>query len=123
MASSRHGGVVLSAFWLTLFGLAAAAPLLRGEDEDLSDVYRLNLALHHPIRSDLTGSLELDYQRNPDQQSSAYSILWPGVTYRASKWAQLTAGLRTAYVVNAGKDDTLELRAAEPSSTPRTGFG
>jgi uncharacterized protein DUF2490 len=35
---------------------------------------------------------------------------WPGLTYHAAKWAQLSAGLRSLYTDNEDSADKLELR-------------
>jgi hypothetical protein len=92
--------------------LAVAAPILslRAADDDPSDEYQLTLSPHHNIKGNLTGSGELGYHGNPELDYQAYTVLWPGLTYTADKWAQLSAGLRSVYTDNENSADKLELR-------------
>lgn len=109
---SRHLGKVRDLFTLTmlfLFALVASSFSVQVDDENGNE-YRPTLALHHPIRGDLTGFGELGYRWNPEKNYQVLTVLAPGVNYRGTKWMQLSVGLRTVYTDNANSTDKLELR-------------
>ena len=87
-----------------------AAPFGRAADDDPSNEYRTDVDLQHPIMGNLTGDLDLGYRWNPDLEYQTYTILWPGLTYKATAWAQVSSGLRTFYKDSENSPDTLELR-------------
>ncbi len=97
-------------WWFTFFAAAAVLPQAQAQDGDPSNEFRVTLAPHHNIKGDLTGSGELGYYWNPEDDYEAFTALWPGLNYRATHWLQLSAGLRTLYTVHESGDDTLELR-------------
>jgi hypothetical protein len=102
-------GHQLAGWLLFLFGIAAASRLCTAGD-DLSNEYRFTLSPHHPIRGNFTGFGELGYHWNPERDFKTYTILWPGLTYHAAPWAQLSAGLRSSYADSENNTDRLELR-------------
>jgi hypothetical protein len=109
-ALKRTGlGTRLSGGLLFLFGIATASPLCAAND-DQSNEYRFTLSPYNPIRGNLSGFGELGYYWNPEQDYQTYTILWPGLTYQAAPWAQLSAGLRSLYTDHEDTADKLELR-------------
>jgi len=94
--------------WLLLL-LIAAFPV-RAADDDPSNEYRTDVALQFPILGDLTGTLDPGYRWNPDLNYQTFTMGWPGLTYKAAGWAQVSAGLRTFYKDNENRADELELR-------------
>jgi hypothetical protein len=99
--------------WPTLLSIAlglACAAAARAQNGDVSDEYRLTVSPQHPISGDLTGFGELGLRWNPDKNYDAFTILYPGVTYAAAKWAQISGGLRTLYTHDEFTDSKLELR-------------
>src|SRR5262245_47655952 len=94
-------------FWLAVLLL----PLLaRGADDDVSDEYRLTLAMHSKITDKVTGNGTLGFFANPDLDTRTYRVQWPDLTYRAARWMQLSGGLLTQYIDDEHKADKLELR-------------
>lgn len=106
-SSRRASGVQ---FWFCLPLLFVAVLTVRAADDDDSDKYRITLDIHHPIWSDLTGVVDLGYRWDPDLDYQTYAVLWPGLIYSPSKWAQVSAGLWTFYTDNQRGADNLELR-------------
>lgn len=83
---------------------------LCAQNDDLSSQFRFNISTHHEIVTNLTGFIHLDYFNNPDMGEQTFRIGWPGLTYTANRWIQLSAGLLTSYNDNNNSSDTLELR-------------
>jgi hypothetical protein len=83
---------------------------VRAASDDVSDQFRFNISTHHLITSNLTGFVHLGYFNDPDLGERTYRIGWPGVTYVANHWLQLSGGLLTTYEDNSTKPNTLELR-------------
>ena len=94
--------------WLLLLFVAACP--VRAADDDRSNEYRTDVALEHPIAGDLTGLFDPGYRWNPDLEYRTFTILWPGLIYKAAGWAQVSVGLRTFYIDNENSADQLELR-------------
>src|SRR5579863_1111040 len=109
--ASRHVGTFRQHFILTMFFLlAVTVPAASLRAEDPSDENRLTLSVNHPISGDLSGFGELGFRWNPDEDYQAYTIVYPGLTYKAAKWLQFSAGLRTLFTDNDDKANSLELR-------------
>src|SRR5436189_203330 len=83
---------------------------LFAQNDDLSSQFRFDVSTHHDIVTNLTGSAHLEYFNNPDLQEQTFRIEWPGLTYTANSWLQLSAGFLTSYNDNNNSSDTLELR-------------
>ena len=83
---------------------------LCAQNGDLSSQFRFNISTHHEIVTNLTGFIHLDYFNNQDMGEQTFRIGWPGLTYTANRWIQLSAGLLTSYNDNNNSSDTLELR-------------
>jgi hypothetical protein len=98
-----------SALLSVAFSLACAAGA-RAQNGDVSDEYRLTVSPTHPIRGNLTGFGEIGLRWNPDNNYDAFTIVYPGLTYTAAKWAQISGGLRTIYAHDEFTDTKLELR-------------
>ena len=108
---SRYVGKARPLFIPTMiFLLAVTLPAVSLRAEDPSDENRLTLSLNHPISGDLSGFGELGFRWNPDQDYQAYTIVYPGLTYKAAKWLQFSVGLRTLFTDNDDKANSLELR-------------
>jgi hypothetical protein len=91
--------------------LCFAVPIrLCAQDDDLSNQFRFDISTHHNIVTNLTGSAHLEYFNNPDLGDQTFRIEWPGLTYTANRWLQLSAGFLTSYNDNNNSSDTLELR-------------
>lgn len=95
-------------FILAVFALFAVVAPARADD--VSDEYQFTVDSHHAIHGDFTGFGELGYYRNPEAGYQSYTIEYPGMVYRATKWAQFMAGFRTLYTDNETSADKLELR-------------
>ena len=100
-------GLRVWSWWLLLWAVAFPA---RAADDDPSNEYRTSVDVQHPIAGNLAGRVELGYRWNPELDYQTFTILWPGLIYRAAKWAQVSAGLRTLYKDNESSADELELR-------------
>jgi hypothetical protein len=83
---------------------------LHAQDDDLSNQFRFDISMHHNIVTNLTGSAHFEYFDNPDLGEQTFRTEWPGLTYSANSWLQLSAGFLTSYNVNNNSSDTLELR-------------
>jgi uncharacterized protein DUF2490 len=101
--------VQLPGWLLFLLSIAAALPL-GAADDDLGNEYRLTLSPNYPIKGNFSGFGELGYHWNPERDAKTYTILWPGLTYHAAPWAQLSGGLRSSYADSEESADRLELR-------------
>ena len=99
---TRYRALLLAAL---LVPLAA-----RGADDDVSDEYRLTLAMHSKITDKVSGNGTLGFFANPDLDTRTYRVQWPDFTYRAARWIQLSGGLLTQYIHDEHKADKLELR-------------
>jgi Protein of unknown function (DUF2490) len=96
---------------ISLFLLYLAIPMrLCAQDDDFSNQFRFNISTHHDIATNLTGFVHLDYFNNPDLGEQTFRVGWPGLTYTANHWLQLSGGLLTSYNDNNDSSDTLELR-------------
>ena len=105
-ALRRHLALVTAG----VLGLLCAMDARAQGDERLGDEYRFTLAPHHSIKGNLTGFEELGYSWSGEEDYQAFTALWPGLNYRAARWVQLTAGMRSLYTANDASADTLELR-------------
>jgi len=94
----------------TLLFVLVAPSLPARADDDPSEEYDFTLDPQHSIHGKLTAFGELGYYRNPQADYRSYTIEYPGLVYKAAKWAQFAAGFRTLYTDNEASADKLELR-------------
>jgi hypothetical protein len=106
MRRARHFATVFVILPLLILGFAQ---VVRGDDEDLSTGYWLNINPHHAVTDKLSGFGNFGYYYSPDNYSK-YEFGWPGVIYTVRPWLQLSGGLNTYFTDNDDSANTLELR-------------
>ncbi len=100
--------LVFSAMFL--FCVVATSLPARASDGDVTDEYQFTVSPHHAVHGDLTGFGELGYYRNPTADYRTYTVQYPGVVYKAARWAQFTGSFRVLYTDYETGANKLELR-------------
>jgi hypothetical protein len=101
-------GIIGCQLICSALGLLAAHAL--GQNNPVTNEYRVTIFPFHPISENLTGFGYLGYVNNPQNDYSTYYLGYPGLNYSIKPWLQIWTGLIGIYTNNHGKDDTLELR-------------
>jgi Protein of unknown function (DUF2490) len=99
-----------SKYWPLLLSVLLTPLTADASSDGVSEIYRLTLAVNHPIEGNLTGGFSLDYFNNPNRDYQRYQITWPQATYAVMPWLQLSGGLLSRFTDNEGTADLLELR-------------
>ena len=85
--------------------------VLYGQNNSVTNEYRIALFPFHPVTEKLNGFGYLAYVKNPQGEYSNYHLGYPGFEYSAKSWFQIWGALIGNYVNNRGeKEDIFELR-------------
>jgi hypothetical protein len=95
--------------WSTLGLLSSQA--LYGQNNPVTNEYRVALFPFYPITENLSGFGYLSYVNNPQGEYSQYHVGYPGFAYSLKPWFQVWGALIGNYIDNrGGREDTFELR-------------
>jgi len=95
--------------WLGVFAAVAPALLLRAQNDDRGNEYRLTLFPYHRITEQASGFGYLGYVNNPEKDYQT-TYLGYGANYSFNHSVQLWGGLIGTYTENEHSADKLELR-------------
>lgn len=90
--------------------LALSCQAVCGQDNPVTNEYRVTIFPFHPITENITGFGYLGYVNNPQGNYATYYLGYPGISYSVKPWLQIWTGLIGIYTDNEGKQDTFELR-------------
>ena len=99
-------------WWLlcSTLGLLSSQALF-GQNNPVTNEYRVAVFPFHPITENLSGFGYLGYVNNPQSKYSNYHVGYPGFEYSLKPWFQIWGALIGNYVNNQGrKEDIFELR-------------